>query len=583
MIAAARLHPAAIRSDGLRLSVWALVSLGPMAAYAAPLWQNILADTPIAYLIWIPLLAVSWAAQELRRGAVPQGDAELDAILGVGLLLVTGAALVIGPARWPYSFVMDSGGLLLWPLWLLGTSWLIFGIGVTPCLLAPAAYLLLAWPPILSQVAALTQNVLVRVAIGAITGLVRFVPWLHAQGQGTFLVAHGASTVPVLVSNACSGADSALGAAILLPVLLARLSGAPWRKAILVIVAIAGAVALNLLRLAAIVAAIHFFGASFALGVVHPSLGFVLFAFLALAMLAASGWLGLRQSPLGDLPRTGGSGRLWLSLALGAGLFAVLVPLFSVHPGAPGSPLGVRSESPWALMPRLTGFTAKDPQHFDDASILGPGGYSVAQTYVAPGGATVLAEVWLTPNLATLESYGFRDCLLFHGEQIGATRTFAISAGTPAVDYALSLPPEVVGGVTQPYEDIEWESAVRLPGGSVRYLRYALATLPEPAGSWPTSLGSAPGPLQLEGMSALAMPPAYGRWPRALLTTQSGLRRFARAFVRAVAGQDGTTALQLHGRRDAMGPRLQAGAGGLHAGRAPGHTRPGHPARAASS
>ncbi len=585
MIAAARAHPATTRSDGLRLAVWTLVSLGPMAAYAAPLWQNILADTPIAYLIWIPLLAVFWGGQELRRGDAPRGDAELDAILGVGLLLVTGATLVIGPAHWPYFFVMDSGGLLLWPLWLLGASWLLFGIGVTPRLLAPAVYLLLAWPPILSQVAALTQSVLVRLAIGAITGLSSFLPWLQTQGQGTFLVGHGASAVPVLVSNACSGADSALGAAILLPVLLARLSGAFWRKVILVVAAIAGAVLLNLLRLSAIIATIHYLGASFALGVVHPSLGFVLFAVLALALLAAAGWLGLRQLALGDFPPAAGTGRLWLALALGAGLFAVLAPLFSMHPGAPGNPLGVRSANPWGLMPRLSGFTAADRQHFNDVSILGPGGYSVAQTYVAPGGATVLAEVWLTPNLTTLESYGFRDCLLFHGEQIGATRTFAIAAGTPAVDYALSLPPGVVGGARQPYEDIEWESAVRLPGGSVRYLRYALASLPEPTGSWPASLRSAPGPQQLQGMAALAMPPAYGSWPRVLLTTQSNLRRFARAFVNATKGEDGAMAGAVRGRapRAVPSPPLGQGAVWLHAGQARGHVRGGQPAPGAAS
>jgi exosortase len=257
------------------------LSLGPLAAYAAPLWQDILADTPIAYLMWIPLLAIIWGAQELQRSEVDPGDAELDAILGVSLLLVTGAALVIGPARWPYFFVMDNGGLLLWPLWLLGMSWLLFGISVTPRLLSPAAYLLLAWPPLLSAVASLTQSVLVRIAIGAVTDLSRFLPWLQTQGQGTFLVAHGSTLVPVLVSNACSGADSAVGAAILLPVLLARLRGALWRKMLLVLAAIVGAVVLNVLRLAAIIAAIHYLGAAFALGVVHPSLGFVLFAFLA--------------------------------------------------------------------------------------------------------------------------------------------------------------------------------------------------------------------------------------------------------------------------------------------------------------
>ncbi len=524
----------------LRLVAWAVLSLGPLAAYAAPLWQDILADTPIAYLMWIPLLAIIWGAQELQRSEVDPGDAELDAILGISLLLVTGAALVIGPARWPYFFVMDNGGLLLWPLWLLGMSWLLFGISVTPRLLSPAAYLLLAWPPLLSAVASLTQSVLVRIAIGAVLDLSRFLPWLQTQGQGTFLVAHGSTLVPVLVSNACSGADSAVGAAILLPVLLARLRGALWRKMLLVLAAIVGAVVLNVLRLAAIIAAIHYLGAAFALGVVHPSLGFVLFAFLAVIMLSAAGWLGLRQLDFAaHLPIVTLS-RLLLALGLAAGLFALLVPLFAMHPGAPGSPLSVRSSDPWALLPRLSGFKPTAKHHYNDSSILGPGGYSVAQLYVSASGATILAEVWLTPNLTTLETYGFKDCLMFHGETIGAIRTIAVG-GIPAVDYALTLPPDKVGGARQAYEDIEWESAVRLPGGTVRYLRYAIASLPQPGRAWPT-LPSMPRVQSLPSIVAAALPPASGAWPTSLATTRDELDHFARTFVQAMVGQDGTVA-----------------------------------------
>ncbi len=163
--------------------VWGVLSLVPLAAYALPLWQNVLADTPIAYLIWIPLLAVLWGASGIRRSAPVNDDSELDGILGGGLLLVVGAALVIGPARWPYFFVMESAGLLLWPLWTLGMAWLLFGVGVTPALLGPLAYLLFSWPPLLGAVATMTQGVLVQVAIASIAHLSQFVPWITTQGQ----------------------------------------------------------------------------------------------------------------------------------------------------------------------------------------------------------------------------------------------------------------------------------------------------------------------------------------------------------------------------------------------------------------
>lgn len=534
---AVRLQPA---SRAPRLIAWGVLSLAPLAAYAVPLWQNVLADTPIAYLVWIPILSVLWGAYGISQSRPAVDDGELDAILGIGLLALVGAALVIGPARWPYLFLMQSSGLLLWPLWMLGMAWLLFGVGVTQPLLWPLAYLLLCWPPVLSAVASLTQGVLVRIAIAGISRGSHYLSWLQAQGHtGTFLVAHGGTLVPVLISEACSGADSALGAAILLPVLLTQSRGAAWRKMLLVVAALVGAVVFNLLRLVAIIVALHYDGEQFALGVLHPVLGFFLFALLAFCLVAVAGLAGLSLRPAAKaLPPLGGPSRVLTSWVLGAGLFALLWPLFSTPYGAPGKPLAVRSSSISALLPNLRGFTVASTHRFNDASILGPGAVSVAKTYVAKSGAAVLVEVWSTPNLGNLESYGFRNCLLFHGERLNALQVFDVASQTAAADYALQLPPAVVGGGWTRYEDIEWESAVRLPGGGVRYLRYAVAALPQPPSDWPRALRSAPTPEAATGISALAMPPSFGSWPSDLRPTRSSLERFATVLAQSVAKMD---------------------------------------------
>jgi exosortase/archaeosortase family protein len=436
---------------------------------------------------------------------------------------------------------MESAGLLLWPLWTLGMAWLLFGVGVTPALLGPLAYLLFSWPPLLGAVATVTQGVLVQVAITSMAHLSRFVPWITTQGQtGAFLVAGHGSLVPVVISQACSGADSALGAAIILPVLLTQYVGGAWRKGLLVVGALTGAILFNLLRLAAIMASIHFAGSDFTFGLLHPMLGFVLFALLALLLVVAAGRLGLvprppstvRLAPVG-WGRTGGS---WL---LGAALFFSLWPLFTTPYGAPGKPLQVRTADVAALLPRLPGFRVTGVQRFNDASILGPGAVSLADTYVSRSGAQVLAEVWSTPDLGNLESYGFRDCLAFHGERTNAMRLFDVAPATAAADYALQLPPIAVGGAWASYEDIEWESAVRIPDGSVRYLRYAVAALPQSAAEWPKSLSSVRSPASATGMSAIAMPPAFGSWPQTLGPTQRQLERFAADLAQAVAKQEG--------------------------------------------
>ncbi len=344
----------------------------------------------------------------------------------------------------------------------------------------------------------------------------------------------------MVISQACSGADSALGAAIILPVLLTQYVGGAWRKGLLVVGALTGAILFNLLRLAAIMASIHFAGSDFTFGLLHPMLGFVLFALLALLLVAAAGRLGLvprppstvRLAPVG-WGRIGGS---WLS---GAVLFVSLWPLFTTPYGAPGKPLQVRTADVAALLPRLPGFRVTGVQRFNDASILGPGAVSLADTYVSRSGAQVLAEVWSTPDLGNLESYGFRDCLAFHGERTNAMRVFDVAPATAAADYALQLPPIAVGGAWVGYEDIEWESAVQIPDGSVRYLRYAVAALPQSAAEWPKNLTIIRSPASPTGMSAMEMPPAFGSWPQMLRPTQGRLERFATELAQAVAKQEG--------------------------------------------
>jgi len=529
------------RAGGAALAptAWAVLSLAPLTAYALPLWQNILADTPIAYLLWIPPLAVFWGLSALGEPRAAKDDPELDAILGFALLLAAGGALVIGAVRWPYVFVMDDAGLLLWPLWVLGMAWLIFGIGSTRRLLAPLGYLLLCWPPILTLAARFTQGVLMRLAVGALSGLAQHVAWLKAATpSGTFLVGHAGATVPVLVSSACSGADSALGAAILLPLVFARTQGAMWRKLLLAAAALVGAVLLNLVRLSILVTAVHAFGPAFALGFLHQSLGLVLFAALAGALWAFAGSFGLREI---GRPAAGSTHAAWprivLGAALAAGLFWALWPVLQTPYGAPGRPLSVRTGDPWALLPQVPGFRVLTRHRYGESSVLGPGSSSLAATYVASGGASVLAEVWLTPNSGGLASYGFSNCLLFHGQQIHALRVFDVGLGTPAVDYALTLPPGQAAGGWQPYEDVEWESAVQLPNGTVRYVRYAVAALPQRPSAWPQSILHGAPPLPAKGLAVADLPPPSGAWPKDLLATRGPLDRFARSFTQALRRQ----------------------------------------------
>ena len=148
---------------------WAIGGMLPMVPYASPLWKSALADSPYAYLIWIPAFAFIWGGWSLRRALTYNDDAELNGLMGVPMLLIVGTLLVMGMTKWQFSFVAQSAGLLLWPLWALGLAWLMFGVGVTPYLLRPMAYLLLSWPPLYELVVNRTNPILENLANRAVT------------------------------------------------------------------------------------------------------------------------------------------------------------------------------------------------------------------------------------------------------------------------------------------------------------------------------------------------------------------------------------------------------------------------------
>jgi exosortase/archaeosortase family protein len=523
------------------LALWAVLTLAPMAAYALPLWQNALADTPTAYLVWIPFLAVGWGMWVLHDVPPYADDAETDGILGVVLLVTVGALLILGPYRWPTLFFNHSFGLILWPLWALAIAWLLFGVGVTGRLLGPLGYLLLAWPPILTAVATMTQGVLLALAIAVLNHVGHLLPWFRTQGgmAGTYLVrSHGVWT-SVIVSQACSGADSLLAAAILIPLLLTQFRGPGLRKAVLVAVTLAGAVVLNLGRLGAIIWALHALGNSFTFGVLHPALGFVLFAVLSLSLAHVGRALGLDLQPAGRrTPHLSLAGpfrtttAVLLSAALGLGLW----PLLSVPEGGIGRPIPVASAEPEALLPALAGFRQAVVGRFDDSSILGPSSVSVAEAYAAPSGAYLLAEVWETPNYSALRSYTYNNCLLFHGDELDAVSPVLLGKDAVATSYAVRMPPPVPGGPRAVYVDVEWTTSIQTPQG-IRYLRYSVAAPPQPTSAWPDQVLRVT-PLGMPtGLLALAAQAPSGRWPQELAATRRALEGFARLFAEGVRAQ----------------------------------------------
>ena len=523
------------RSLTLFWLLWVGLSTAPLLAYASPLWQNILADTPIADLIWIPILAIGWASWNLLAlPAEGMDDSELDAILGVSLAAITGLALVVGPARWPTAFVFDHAGLLLWPLWILAMTWLIWGIGATRKVMAPLIYLLLVWPPVFEAIANETQTILVNWAIRILQVSTSQFSWIHAiQPFGTFDIAYRSLEVPVIVAQACSGADSLLGSAIVIPVIWFLLNGRWQSKAYLTVIALTGALVLNWFRLVVIVLAVHVIGPHFTFAYIHPVLGFVLFAMLTVLLVALIKPFGLFMpgtQAQTAIPRAG-IGRLTAAIVLSGVVFFLLAPLFSLTKGSFGKPQPIHHNALAAMIPGLKGFVHTPVYHANESSILGPHSATLADMYVSisTGRAEAMVEVWSAASAGMLAAYGFHNCLLYHGDNIAAAQSFQLVPGVVATVYAVTLPANYVGGPRSTYVDVEWTDAVKQPDG-VRYLRWSLAAFPQSAPQTAVAATSA----SLEPLTvaeAMVAPQTHGTWHGNIAATKSGLISLAEQIL----------------------------------------------------
>jgi exosortase/archaeosortase family protein len=401
-------------------------------------------------------------------------------------------------------------------------------------------YFLFVWPPIFKTVADATQGVLVHWSTDSLVALSQVVHWLRPTiPSGTFLVWHGAHPVEVIVAQACSGADSLIGSAILLPLIFTMLRGAKWAIWTTAALALIGAIISNWVRLALIVGSVHWIGPAFTFQFIHPVMGFVLFFGLMLALVWLAGKLGLslRSHAARVAWSMPGKARLVLASASSLALFVILWPLFRLPPGNFGNPLPVTTDNIEALMPSLPHLRRQQVYYANESSVLGLGSATLAMTYVTGQGAQALVEVWSSPDASALATYGFRNCLVYHGDHLSAQKSFALAPGIVATAYLVTLPPLVYGGPSSHYVDIEWADAIRGPQG-VRYLRWSVAAFPTPSTLWANTLArqfarSRP-TLGLQGLTA---PPTRGSWPVQLASMRHTLRTLAQELYQDTAQQ----------------------------------------------
>ncbi len=457
---------------------WIFASAIPIIPYATPLWSGALADTPFAYLVWVPVFAFTWAGWTLRRALQYNDDAELNSIVGIPMLLFCAVLLVSGMTKWQYYFVGDSIGLLIWPFWSLGLAWLMFGVGVTRYLYRPMSYLVLTWPPLYTDIVNFTNPILLDFANRFVTALEKGFHWLDAGSVvGTYIIHYTSQSITVYVTSVCSGADSLLAVVILFPIILVSFKGSYLHKSLSLLLAIILALLANWLRLAILIFSIHWLGPNFSLGILHPVLGILLFMLMVAIVVKFSHAIGLenRHFTKGAFLRKPGRIRFTFSLLIAAALTVMLLPLYQSTLGTDRSPLVLTTESLRSLMPTLQGWTRKLYGRYDASTLLGPGAKTTVFSYISPFHDFVTEEWWLSYQPVSLMGYNEHNCLLFHGSQIINERPITIAKGISGTVFTVLLPPTQLGGPQNLYLDTVYTFAAKYHG-KLAYIRSETAT-----------------------------------------------------------------------------------------------------------
>ncbi len=464
---------------GLHIAIWIAGAVLPFTPFAGILLQYSLADTPYAYLIWVPIFSFVWAAWILRRPGVYNDDSELNGIVAIPVMVFCAVFLLHGFSQnWRYEFLGRQLGLLFWPIWALSVAWLMFGVGVTRWLWKPLSYLWLSWPPLYSGIVNITNPPLDNIANGSLRGLAHVASWIVPTSTiGTYNVVHAGVGTPIYVSSVCSGADSFIAMVTLAPIILVTFHGRVMKKVLVLLFGIALAILGNLLRLGLIVFALHVFGPVFALDILHPVLGILLFLGILWLLLVAAKLIGLES----DIPkRTAnlhhpGYGRMGVTALSAVALTTSLWVFQPVGKGTPATPIPLKTSNLSVVMGEMPGWSRRIIGSYNESSILGTGSKTTAMTYTTLQGDYALCELWWTYQPLALQSYGVQDCLLFHGYTILGHEQMNLTKDIKANVYLAELPANQPGGPRQAFLDTEYSFLSKYDGRDA-YLRVETAT-----------------------------------------------------------------------------------------------------------
>ena len=452
-------------------------------------------QTPLAYLALVPLIALALGAVNFRLqpNLRPINDRQLDWIIGLFFIAVAASINLLLPSSYSADFWLHRIDMLGLPFFAAGMIALLYGVRRLWALRWAVMFLFLAWPDPYVTVLASAIGTSTDLALAAVGATLQVIPVAQPLGNGTFLVAHGSDQFSLAVGSACSGINSLVGFAIIGAAFNTMFKGSVIRRVLWLVAGLLLVGQLNVARIDLIFVAGWAFGESFAIDVLHPVAGVIVFGLGALVMLGIAPFFGLRipepprQERPAIAPKTAVDRhssrhavrrlRIAAPMAVGlvmAALLAVPDASFAHYDSlvdAFGQPT-LGTIDPNAVT--VAGWDAAPSTSFDQAtSYFGQHAtwervaFSSTDTTTS-GPSSVYLDVIRTDDAGSLASYGVEACYNFHGYSQVSTGSANVGAGVEAKVASFRSP---VAGTD--WSILWWEWPYNA-GGQTRYERLVL-------------------------------------------------------------------------------------------------------------
>ena len=419
-------------------------------------------NSPLAYVSLVPIVALILAGVNSRPSQPEPAihDRQTDYIVGLPLMVGALCANMFLPSKLSAMFWVWRIDLLTLPFFVAGAVAVIFGVRVLWRQKVAVAFLLLAWPYPYTSVLLGVLNAFTTATLFAITKILHVIHVatpIGSSDNAVFTIVHNGRSFQLSVISACSGVNSVVGF-LLIGAAFAAIIRGPWTRKLLWL---AGGMLLlwvfNLARLTLVFWAGKEYGEHFAIGVLHPYIGLVLFVLGIAIMIVCIRPMGLRIGNQ-ESPGRAAFGAAAASEAPGQGkkqrmavprvyLAVVLVLVLGVIVGF--SDVGLQTYNLVADVsgaPKVVsfidnpvtpvGWTSRYESTFNWAApLFGEDSiWNRYELYPAFGGdlqakTDVVADVIDTPDLQTFAAFGIEQCYQFHGYSLANVTNVGLPGG----------------------------------------------------------------------------------------------------------------------------------------------------------